>query len=285
LIHFRRKVYPVLIIVDDGGLSYVDPDNSSPEVTFDAYVNIVRLAKEFKIRIPVCFTMQYLDIHNVSGYGRPVSYAKELINLLCDNQAYIEVGYHGLTHDFVKNHVGEFYLLDIHSTVPEEVQQEHIYKSRLIYKDLGWDFPKLFVPPAHAWEMGITDKILAQYGVKYLVSVQNLKYAGYTYKWAKSQYLTFLPREGLGVWSFHTYLPPSMVETVKSCLLPRSTINNLRVSGRLFSRPVHSYMTHIGNFMNGNYEFWQRFFQYVEQSPQYELARNNEDAVNKYLCQ
>jgi hypothetical protein len=151
--------------------------------------------------------------------------------------------------------------------VPEEIQQEHVYKSYLIFKDLQLDFPKLFVPPEHAWELGITDRILAEYGVRYLISHPHLTYEGQTYKWGNSPYLTFLPREDLGIWSHNTYLSIDKLEVVKRWILPRSTINNFLFSRKLFNRPVHSYMTHIGNFMNGSYEFWKAFFRYVARNP------------------
>lgn len=282
LIHFRGRTYPVFIIVDDGGFPYVDVENLGEEITLDAYTNVLGLAKEFKIRIPICFTMQYLDINNISGYGQPISYANELIDLLRDNQECIEIGYHGLTHD-IENHVGEFLCIDTDTPVPEEIQREHIYKSYLIYKDLGLNFPKLFVPPYHAWELGTTDKILAEYGVQYLVSCRRLKYAGHTYKWGESQYLTFLPRESMGIVGRETSLSMDKLETVKRYLLPRSMVDNLLIGRRPVRKPVHSYMTHIGNFMGRSYEFWRGFFQYVEQNPKYQLLKSSEDVINKHF--
>ncbi len=302
MIHIRHRKYPVFIVVDDGGFPCVTPENPvnpGEAITFDAYTNILKLAKEFKIRIPICFTMQYLDINNASGYGQPVSYAKELIDLLQKNHEYIEIGYHGLIHDH-ENHVGEFYLLDIHTPVPKEVQQEHIHKSSLIYGALGWDFPKLVVPPEHAWELGVTDRILAEYGVKYLVSHRNsMKRAGHPYKHDMSQNLTVLPRESLGIWSHDTYLPIDRLEDVKRWLVPRNIKHNLQFSRRLFNpknirndllfysrlsnKPVHSYMAHIGNFMDRSYEFWREFFQYIKQSPRHELAKSSEDSIDRYF--
>lgn len=268
--------------MDDGGFSYVDPDNPSEEITFDAYKNILELAREFEIRIPICFTMRYLDINNVSGCGQPVSYAMELIDLLGKNREYIEIGYHGLIHDN-ENHVGEFYLLDVHTPVSEEIQRDHVYKSSLIFKDLGWPFPKLFVPPTHAWELGTTDKILAEYGVRYLVSHPRLKYRNHTYKWYNSQYLTFLPREDMGIWSYDTLLQRHELEDVKKWILPRNMINNVLLFRRLSNKRVHSYMTHIANFKGRSYEFWKAFFQYIKQNPQYDLVKSNEDVISRYF--
>lgn len=282
---FRRKRYPVFVVVDDGGFPYVNannPDNPGDTITFDAYTNILKLAKEFKIRIPICFTMQYLDIHNVSGCAQPLSYATELVDLIKNNQEYMEVGYHGLTHQY-KHHIGEFYLLDIHAPVPEEIQREHIYKSYLIFRDLGLDFPKLFVPPYHGWEPRVTDRILAEYGVRYLVSHLHLRFKGQTYKWSNSRYLTLLPREDMGIWNYDINLPIDKLDEVKRWLVPRSLINIFLLSRRFVNKAVHSYMAHIGNFMNPNYAFWQAVFQYAEQDTGYELMKSNEDVVNKYF--
>ncbi len=260
-----------------------DMDNPGETITFDVYTNILKLAKEFKIRIPICFTMCYLDVNNISGCAQPLGYVSQLVDLIKNNEEYIEIGYHGLTHHY-QQHVSEFYMMDTHKPVPEAIQREHIYKSSLIFGDLGLDFPKLFVPPYHGWELGVTDRILAEYGVRYLVSKFYFRYKGMTYKWGDSQYLTLLPREDMGIWSYDVYLPIEKLKTVKRWILPRSMLNNLRFSQKLSQRPVHSYMTHIGNFMNQSYQFWEAFFHYVQQNAQYELARSSQEVISKYFA-
>ena len=77
----RRAVesvpYPFFLAVDDGGSPNLHPDGTGPEISFDAYENIPRLAQEFELRIPICFTTRFLDVNNVSGYGEPVGYADQ----------------------------------------------------------------------------------------------------------------------------------------------------------------------------------------------------------------
>ncbi|MDI6787414.1 MAG: DUF2334 domain-containing protein [Planctomycetota bacterium] len=272
----KCSTYPLFIIVDDGASPYYEVGGTKKEIPFDNYINILKLAQEFQICIPICLTMKHLDINNVSGYGAPISYAQQLIDFLHKHPEHIEVGYHGLTHQY-QNYIGEFYLLDINKSVPEAIQREHIHKSSLIFKDLGIAFPKLFVPPYHSWESGVTDKILAEYGTQYLVSVPAMRYNYHTYQWASSKHLTFLPRGELGIYSFHYHLDNHKLKIAKECLYPS-------IWKRLFHRPkkVHSYMTHITNFFPETYEFWKELFGWVKNHTKLYLARDNEEAVKVY---
>lgn len=271
-----KQSYPVFIIIDDGGFPYLEVAENRKIILFDNYLNILRLAKDFEIRIPICVTMQYLDINNVSGCGEPISYARQLIELLHNNKKHIETGYHGLIHRY-QNHAGEFYSLDINKPVPEEIQREHIHKSSLIFKDLGIEFPKLFVPSFHAWEAGVTDKILAEYGTQYLVSVPATRYNNHNYQWAGSKYLAFLPRGDLGIYSFHYHLDRNKSKIAKECILP-----GLWRRIRHKRKPVHSYMTHITNFFPETYEFWKELFGWVRNHSKLSLVRDNEEAVRVY---
>ncbi len=282
---FKQGKSPVLIVVDDGGFPSVNaynPDNPGEEIPFDVYKNLLKLARQFEIRIPICFTMRYLDVNNVSGCAEPPSYATELVDLVKNNQEYIEIGYHGLTHHY-QHHVGEFYMLDIHTPVPEEVQREHIHKSSLIFNDLGLDFPELFVPPYHAWELGVTDKLLAEQGVKYLVSNFQVRHGRQKYRLSGSRYLMLLPREDMGIWSNDVKITVDKLKMVKRWLLPRSILDNFRFSLKLSQKPVHSYMTHIGNFMNASYEFWEACFKYAQQDPSHELSSSSAKVISKYF--
>lgn len=292
MIGFKQKSYPVFLVVDDGGHPYVDISSPEKTIPFDAYTNILKLAREFEIRIPIAFTMKYLDINNVSGCGQTVSYTRELIDLVENNQEYIEIGYHGLTHD-IENHIGEFFLLDANTPVPEEIQRDHIHKSYLVFKDLGWKFPELFVPPTHIWELGVTDKILAEYGVKYLISKLAFKSKwGHTYKWKASQYLTLLPRTNLGIWAWDLDISRDKLGVIKKWIIPRNIINRMILSELgwnifskpLFNKPVHSYLINIGNFSGKSIDFWEGFFRYIKQNSKYDLVKSNEDVISKYFA-
>jgi hypothetical protein len=274
------KKYPFFIIVDDGGFKSAGHGDQKIEIDMETYSTILKIARKFNITIPICFTMKYLDKENISGYGTPLEYADELVDFLNKNKKWIEIGYHGLTHEY-KGHTGEFYCLDTNEPIPEEIQREHIEKSAKIFWYWNLKFSELFVPPYHAWELGVTDKILSEYGVKYLISHSNLKYGNYTSRWGKSRYLIFLPREHIGILSYHTNLNEDQLKIAKKAILPRNIINNLRFRRTVFNKPVHSYMTHIGNFMPKNYDFWVEILSMVN-NKKCILCRNNQEAIRLY---
>lgn len=281
--------YPFFFIVDDGGFNFALPNNEK-EITMEFYVNIVRLAKKYNIKIPVCFTMKYFDKENISGYGTPLKYIDDLIEFLKENNNFIEVGFHGLLHEH-KNHIGEYYCLDTNTKVREEIQEEYIKKSKSIFEYWELDFPQLFVPPYHAWENGITDKILSKYGVKYLVSFRKLKFNNHFYEWKNSIYLNFLPRESLGIYGKDYYynsnlniklkfFPQKSIENfVKSHIQPQNFFNRFRLRKTLKENIVHSYMLHIGNFDCSFNELWQKTLDYVLENEDLYLCKSNEDAV------
>ncbi len=285
--------YPFLLIVDDGGFSYAQPNAQKSKVGMKTYDNILKLATEFNIRIPVCFTMKYLDTDNVSGEGTPLAYSDELIDFLKKNDEHIEVGYHGLTHEY-EGHIGEFYCLDINRPVPEKIQRDHIEKSGRIFKYLGLTFPELFVPPYHAWEENVTDKLLSEFGVKYLVSQKELLFNGHRYRWQKSTHMEFLPRTFLGINSgdyelnVHatrkiSFFPRmTLIEFAKCHIIPQGHFARIRIRRSLVNRPIHSYMTHIGNFSGDATDLWRRIFEFVVNSQHLQLCKSNREAVMYY---
>jgi len=276
------KKYPFFIIIDDGGFKSVGHGDKENRIDMKTYQTILKIAREFNIKIPICFTIKYLDKENISEYGTPLEDVDGLIDFLKKNKKYIEIGYHGLTHNY-KNHIGEFYCLDVNEPIPEKIQREHIEKSAKIFEYWNLDFPELFVPPYHAWEPGVTDKLLSKFGVKYLVSFEKFRYNNYEYKWNASRYILFLPREDMGIYSYHTYLTEDQLKIAKKLILPRNIINNLRFRKRIFNKPVHSYMVHIGNFMPRNYGFWVELLKWVENNPILRLCRDSHSAVENFL--
>jgi len=122
--------YPFFIIIDDGGFDYAVPGDKESKIGMETYYNILRLAKEFGMKIPICFTMKYLDKENISGFGKPLEYIDELIDFLKVNSQHLEIGYHGLTHQSHPKYVGEFFYLDENKPVPLEIQKDHIVNSK-----------------------------------------------------------------------------------------------------------------------------------------------------------
>jgi hypothetical protein len=283
--------YPFFLIVDDGGFDHVTLPYEKGKIDIHTYENILKLAKQYEIRIPICFTVKYLDKDNISGVGMSLDYIDELIEFLKNNAKYIEIGYHGLTHEY-RNHVGEFFCLDSNMPVSENEQRDHIEKSKNIFDYWGMKFPELFVPPYHAWEEGVTDRILAEYGSKYLVSYKKLKFSNYRYSWNGSQYLTFLPRTSIGLSGedcelncnitrkIRFFPNKSIVDFTKSHIIPRGIFSRLRIEHSLIDQPVHSYMTHIGNFSDQALEVWNNIFDYVVNNKRLSLCKSNDDAAN-----
>jgi hypothetical protein len=273
------KTYPFFFVVDDGGFPHAGHAEEPRQVGMENYRTILRIAKRFSLRIPICFTMKYLDKSNISGEGTPIGYLDDLIAFLKENHDCIEIGYHGLTHEY-NHHVGEFYCLDTRQAVPVDVQQEHIEKSAHVFSDLGLAFPKVFVPPYHAWEWGVTDRLVSGFGVKYLISFARKRYGNRRYQWRPSRWLRFLPREEMAIYSYHTVLNSAQIALAKKLLLPRTAVNNLSLRRTLLNVPVHSYMSHIGNFFPENYDMWVELLDWIKGQAKIKLCANNETAVD-----
>ena len=278
------KKFPFFIVVDDGGHPYAGTKGEWGEIGIAVYHTLLKLAGEFKLRIPICFTMKYLDKRNVCGFAEPLRYLDELMGLLRENQNLIEVGYHGLTHEY-EDHPGEFYRIDIDLPVPASIQKEHIEKSADIFSHLGFDFPELFVPPYHAWEHGVTDRLVAQFGVKYLVSFPKLSFKGRVYSWSPSRFLHFLHREDLGLYSYHKTLNDDHLKIAQKLALPRKLSDRVRLRRTIFNPTIHSYMIHIGNFLPENYPFWKKLFEWVKDHPRIELCEDNRTAARFFLSE
>jgi len=291
----KFKKYPFFIIVDDGGFEYAVYNDEKSKIDMGTYYTILKIAKEFEIKIPVCFTMKYLDKENISGVGEPLEYLDELINFLKNNSQYIEIGYHGLTHEY-EERIGEFFSLNKNEPVPEETQRNHVEKSKRIFNYWGLKFPELFVPPYHAWQEGVTDKILLEYGIKYLISQQENIYNGFRYRYMGSKYLIFLPRADLGVYSRDYSLDKNSYrkskffgkekigDYVRKHIIPRDFFTKVRLNGFLRQdRPVHSYVTHIGNFTPSCYNFWRELFSWVKKNKKLHLCKDNYEAIRLFL--
>ncbi|HCE44132.1 MAG TPA: hypothetical protein DET40_11335 [Lentisphaeria bacterium] len=272
------KKYPFFIIIDDGAFPDAGKQGKRRPVGMDTYESILKLAKEFRMRIPICLTMKFLDRKNLSGCGESIGYANDLVEFLKDNEEHIEIGYHGLVHSH-EGHIGEFFCLDSNTTVSEEIQRERIVKSAEIFKDWGLAFPSLFVPPFHAWERGVTDRLASEFGVKYLVSFKRIHYDDHLYSWDDSEYLDFVEREELGIYNSDIEIREVSIETVSKHMIPRTLLNNIRLRRTLCNPIIHSYMTHIGNFLPGNYGFWRNVFMMAINNPRIEIAKDNARAL------
>ncbi|PTL34900.1 hypothetical protein CLG94_12440 [Candidatus Methylomirabilis limnetica] len=261
----------------------------------DFYCNVLSLAKQYKMRIPLCFTMKYLDVNHIAPESSPLPYAEELIALLKENTECIEFGYHGLTHEY-KNKPIEFFDTYTNSNVPYNIQRFHIQTSFQIIESLFLSKPEVFVPPGHAWQLGVTDKILSEYGIKYLISVSELKFNERSYRWMDSQFLSFLPRTSvMEIYHADINLDKGVMrrrsdgrlvlinaDSAKKAIYPRSLYYNLRHRRKFMSPPIHSYMTHIGNFSNQAMGFWREVLDSLLEREEIHVCHTNVEAEKYY---
>ena len=276
------KRYPFFLVVDDGAFPEAGDGDTRRPVGLDTYDTIVRLGREFGMRIPVCLTLQYLDRRNRSGQASVLPYAEALVERLVESRDAVEIGYHGLVHS-LGGRTGEFFEIDTRRSVPEGVQARHIEISARIFEDWGLPFPTLFVPPFHAWEHGVTDRLVAAVGVKWLVSFRKLKMDGQRFAWpARSDHLGFLHRGDIGVYSRETVLDVDQLELARRLIMPSSLRTNWSSRHRLGNPRVHSYMTHIGNFLPGNYSFWCTLLREVTENPRIRIMKDNEEAAHAF---
>jgi hypothetical protein len=266
-------------IIDDGGFYHIGKNKNKCVIDLESYNLILKLARKLEIRIPICFTVKYLDKENISGLASPLPYIDDLMELLAKNKAHIEIGYHGLVHDN-DGCIGEFFDLKKNEQVAEKIQSKNIGLSSKIFDYWDLDFPKLFVPPYNKWQIGVTDKILSDYGVKYLVSNYD---GGYREgKWSiESSYLKAMPRSYLGLKSYQYRLNYLNFQYAKLFLIPRNPLLNLILNKTPRDELIHSYMTHIGNFTTHSSKFWKDISNHIINRNIY-ICKDNIDAINHY---
>jgi hypothetical protein len=285
--------FPFFFVIDDGGFDCALAPQKIGPVGLDIYRNIARLGKDFGVKIPVCFTLKYLDVKKISEFATPLPYAGELVSLLKENSSFIEIGYHGLTHEGVDGEA-EFLSLIKNAHVPEQVQQSHISASAKIFESWGLQFPEIFVPPYNAWEPGVTDRLVAGVGGRYLIGVRGFSCNGHKYRWNSSEFIAFLPRTGVGLTGsdyniseattrkIPFYPRKTISDFMQSHVIPQGLVTRLRFSKKFSLDPVHSYMTHIGNFSKGAMPVWYKIFEWAMSNSSLVVCRDNKEAVSCY---
>jgi len=286
----RKSIF--FLVVDDGGLPTVS--NEKIEVPFPSYLNLLQIAKRFEVKIPLACSMKYLDINNVSGEGSPVKYAEKLITLLKNNNEYLELADHGFSHR-LNDSWSEFFDPVRHIRVPEEEQEAKIYNNMLIYKDLGFSFPDIVVPPCNYWEEGVTDRLYSKYGAKYLIGTrnywQNIDHNKWkllanffvpTYSWKDSPYILFLPRIWSGLESKDIELDDTLFKRIKRRIF-NNIVFNFVENRTFYVHNHHSHMVHITNFIDERaFVWWSKIFEMCSNDKRIYSAKSNIDAV-KYF--
>lgn len=271
--------YFFFLVVDDGGFYQTWPDGYGELIDFSAYTNLVRLAENFQIQIVLACTTQFLDIQGVSESPRPHKDTFQLITLLENHSDCITIADHGYDHKFGNSYC-EYYDYKDSRRRPVVEQERHIDQCMAIYKSLGWPAPQLFVAPAHGWEPGVTDRLLAERGFRYLTSflwfkntiTKSTDILGLGWKQffapqmeypQTSPYLKILPRLGTGISSKSTYVQPLEWLRAYHSVVPTGFIQSMLLHRRIVDQP-HNYAAHIANFVGDtNYRHWCELLEHI----------------------
>lgn len=286
------KRYPFLLVVDDGGRPYLKEGSQHLPVTMQTYQLLLEIAQSFEIILPVAYVFRYLDVNNLSGLGGALDYADELIDFMHEYEQQLPIFHHGLTHGYdyiigdpcwTGTHA-EFFDIDHGRSITEEQQARHIAICDEICKELALDTPEVFVPPCHAWEPGVTDRLLAASGITQIITVSRLRFQGRIYRYDNSPYLRVLPRKPIGI--SHNMIGIALnSKTLKKALrtvIPMNWFWCLR-EHRKFSNPLmHSYYVHVTNFMPDTREFWFRFFDAIRSRSNLYFPQNPADALKAF---
>ncbi len=283
-----RSVWPFLMIVDDGGRPYLNEAGKERLIPLENYELLLDLARDFKTCIPIAYTFRYLDYENVSGLGGALPFARELVSFMIENREFLPIQHHGLSHgyDYVVDHWkwtathAEFYNLDQGSPVPEEQQERHLSLCDQICQSINLTGIKTFVPPCHAWEPGVTDRILAKYGIENLITVPDYRFGNHRYKHQSSSHLEVLPRKSLGIHHRMTEqaLDQQQLKRTLNEVLPMPVKTRLRYYRRISNPWLHSYYLHITNFYPETRNFWYQFFETLQSRPEICLPFNEQEA-------
>ncbi len=157
----------VFLVIDDIGIPNERPDLTGVTIEFSNYQRLLRIAEENDVCIPVAVTAAFLDTDNISGLGLANKDSERIVLFLSENQQYLPVWNHGLSHRFEEEFT-EFGSYKEGKQVSNEIQREHLEVSQQIFSYLGLGKPDVFVPPAHAWILGVTDLIAGEIRFKYM---------------------------------------------------------------------------------------------------------------------
>lgn len=287
-----QALHPFLMVIDDGARPYLVEDGQKRPVPMESYELVLDLARDFNTCIPIAYTFRYLDYDNVSGLGGCLPYARELASFMTEYRDILPIYHHGLTHgylyeiddwEWVECHA-EFYNLNDACAIPAEVQEKHLTLCDQICESLNLTGIDTFVPPCHAWEPGVTDRFLAKFGIKKLITVPDYRFGKHRYAYQSSHHLEVLPRKSLAIHHAMTEkaLDQDRLQKALNEVLPMPLKTRLRYY-RTFKNPwLHSYYLHITNFYPETRDFWYRFFESLEKRNDIVLPSSDEEAYQLF---
>ncbi|MFP3982437.1 MAG: hypothetical protein ACLFV2_01925 [Desulfurivibrionaceae bacterium] len=259
----------IVLVIDDGGIPYENPDKTGFAVPFTAYEAILRLAESLQIRIPIAVTAGFIDIFNISGLNLASDYASRLVDFLRKNNDYLPVWCHGLTHQW-ENSFTEFDVYDKSSKpVPADSQKQRLELCRAIFVEAGLKAPEVLVPPGHAWQPGVTDKLAKETGFK-AIAIREFEKTSFTewmarpdrpFKstWNDSAYLNTLYRLGLGIpYNKRKFYPWDYWKSRQYIYSSNKLVSGL-VNRKFSVKSPHHFFAHVQNFcMPESYRFWEK---------------------------
>lgn len=260
-----------ILVFDDGGMIYSNPNNTGFKIDFEVYNRLLHLAKKNEIRIQIACNAAFFDVDNISGLGIVNPDVEKIIKIFDDNKEYLEVWNHGLNHMY-KDEFTEFYSYT-EGAISEDYQREHLELSIEILKKIGLD-SKTFVPPGHAWELGVTDKIASNLGLVYIAvrefEKSRLKdwiknpFKPYKMEWEESKHMKCLFRLGLGIpfdqVDFDSKTESKM-KTYVSNKFPYTFVANRKLK---LKYPIDHFFAHIQNLQDpSSVPYFDRIIQHI----------------------
>ena len=246
------------LVFDDGGFIFSNPDNSGFRLNYEVYNRILKLAKLNEIKIPIACTAIFFDIDGVYSKNKINPNIDLLIDYFHQNKDYIELWNHGLTHMTSSNKMTEYYCYE-NGAISKKEQEFNIRTSQKIFSKIDL-IPKTFVPPGHAWEQGVSDKIAAKYNIENIAirefeksNFKNwVKFNSKRYKkeWTASTELNSLFRLGLGIaynktlFTKKDYLKSSHYI---SNIIPFSILANRKIK---LNYSIDHFFGHVQNLQN-----------------------------------
>ena len=261
----------ILLVVDDAGLPFDNPDGTGVPVPFDAYLRVLDLAQRFGVTIPVATTAGFIDVNNISGLGLASPHAERLVAFLDENRCWLPIWCHGLTHRFGTSFT-EFDLYDNEGGVPAGRQSEILERSRGLFASLGLDPPSVLVPPGHAWQPGVTDRLARAAGFDTIAIRQFEKTTvgrwlcrpsrRYKRTWSDSSHLNTLYRLGLGLRYNKRDMSAWDLSRCKRYIFSTRPVVSAVLHRRLSVETPHHFFAHIQNFSSADsMVFWKRIME------------------------
>jgi hypothetical protein len=248
-----------VLVFDDGGMTHSNPDGTGFKIDLKVYDRMLLLAKKNNIKIQIACSAAFFDIDNIAGLSLLNPECDKILKLFDDNKDFLEIWNHGLNHRY-KNECTEFFSYK-DGAISLEYQKEHLKLSQDIFKKVNIS-PNVFVPPGHAWEQNVTDKIAKEFGLNAIAIREFEKNSfkawiknpmqPYKMTWEKSQNINTLFRLGLGIAFDRVHFDEKVKHKMSNYItnrFPQSLLINRKLK---LKYPVDHFFAHIQNLQDPN---------------------------------